>query len=143
MAEIFLDRRTFSVVALALEYLRSPYYILWMKGKPEVMTARELARRIKVPHTTVMGWLQKGQVPGARAETVGEFKVWIVPVEAVHDYPRWRPKRGRPPLSQEEKAARAKKRPAGAQTSLFEPPATTAKPKAMAKKATKKKGAAK
>ena len=60
------------------------------------MTARELARRIKVPHTTVMGWLQKGQVPGAAAETVGDFKVWVIPVAVVDSYPTWRPKRGRP-----------------------------------------------
>ena len=61
------------------------------------MTARELARRIKVPHTTVMGWLQKGQVPGAKPETVGDFKVWVIPVAVVDSYPTWRPKRGRPP----------------------------------------------
>lgn len=46
-----------------------------------------------------MGWLQKGQVPGAKAETVGDFKVWVVPVAVVESYPNWRPKRGRPPGS--------------------------------------------
>ena len=75
------------------------------------MTTRELASRIKVPHTTLMGWLQ----------------------------------RGRPPLTEEEKAEKkaeakrsAKK---GTQASLFEPPA--AKPKARTKKAGVKKVAKK
>ena len=67
------------------------------------MTARELARRIEVPHTTVMGWLQKGQVPGAKAENVGDFKVWVIPVEVVSSYPAWRPKRGRPPAKKAKK----------------------------------------
>jgi hypothetical protein len=67
-----------------------------MKGKPEVMTARELARRIDVPHSTVSQWLQKGQVPGAKAENVGDYKIWVIPVEVVDTYPNWRPKRGRP-----------------------------------------------
>jgi len=114
-----------------------------MKGKREVMTARELARRIDVPHSTVSQWLQKGQVPGAKAENVGDYKIWVIPVEAVDTYPKWRPKRGRPPLTDEEKAARAKKRSAGAQASLFEQPATAAKPKAVTKKAAKKKGSSK
>lgn len=60
------------------------------------MTARELARRIKVPHSTVSQWLQKGQVPGAKAENVGDYKIWVVPAEVVDSYPAWRPKRGRP-----------------------------------------------
>jgi hypothetical protein len=83
-----------------------------MKGKRESMTARELARRINVPHTTVMGWLQKDQVPGAAAQTVGDFKVWVIPAEVVDSYPAWRPKRGRPPGTKKpaakKKGARAK-----------------------------------
>jgi hypothetical protein len=80
-----------------------------MKGKPEVMTARELARRIDVPHSTVSQWLQKGQVPGARAESVGDYKIWVVPVEAVNSYPNWRPKRGRPPGSKKATKKTTKK----------------------------------
>ena len=76
-----------------------------MKGKREAMTARELARRINVPHTTVMGWLQKGQVPGAKAEEVGQFKVWVVPTEAADTLPQWRPKRGRPAKKEAAKKA--------------------------------------
>ena len=108
------------------------------------MTAREFARRLNIPYTTVAGWLQKGQVPGAEAQEVGTFKVWMIPVEVLKTFER--PKRGRPPLTDEEKARRAKKKVVvrGVQTSLFEPPATTAKParKARAKK-TAKKGSAK
>src|SRR5262245_28055747 len=47
-------------------------------------------------------------------------------------------KPGRPPLTEEEKAARAKKRTAGAQASLFEPPVTEAKPKTKTKKVAKR-----
>jgi len=79
-----------------------------MNGKREVMTARELARRIDVPHSTVSQWLQKGQVPGAKAESVGDYKIWVIPVEAVHTYPNWRPKRGRPPGSKKSKKGAAK-----------------------------------
>jgi hypothetical protein len=56
-----------------------------------------------------MGWLQKGQVPGAKAENVGDFKIWVVPVEVVASYPSWRPKRGRPLGSKKTAAKKAKK----------------------------------
>jgi hypothetical protein len=113
MVEISLNSCFSEDVPFALEYLRSPYYISRMKGKREAMTARELARRINVPHTTVMGWLQKGQVPGAKAEEVGDFKVWVVPIEAAHTFPQWRPKRGRPT----KKAAAKKAAKSGAKKS--------------------------
>jgi hypothetical protein len=80
-----------------------------MKGKEEVMTARELARRIKVPHTTVMGWLQKGQVPGAESQEVGDFKVWVIPASVVATYPAWKPKLGRPVGSKKGSKKAAKK----------------------------------
>jgi hypothetical protein len=81
-----------------------------MKGKPQVMTARELARRINVPHSTVSQWLQKGQVPGAEAQSVGEYKIWVVPVEVVESYPAWRPKRGRPVGSKKPTTKKAAKK---------------------------------
>lgn len=84
------------------------------------MTAGEFARKIKVPYTTIATWLRKGQVPGAAAQTIGDFRVWMVPEEAVGSLNEWRPKPGRPLLTDEEKAARAKK--------------TVTKPKAGAKK---------
>jgi DNA-binding transcriptional ArsR family regulator len=80
-----------------------------MKGNREVMTARELARRIKVPHSTVSQWLQKGQIPGAKSENVGDYKIWVIPVEVVSTYPGWRPKRGRPKGTTKKSTKKAKK----------------------------------
>jgi hypothetical protein len=141
----FLDAAINNAVGFALEDFRSIYYINEMERKQELMTAREFARKLNIPYTTVAGWLQKGQVPGAEAQIVGTFKVWMIPVEVLKGFER--PKRGRPPLTDEEKATRTKKRKAGSQASLFEQPATAAKPKAGTKKAglknaTKKKGGA-
>jgi hypothetical protein len=76
-----------------------------MEKKQELMTAREFARQIKKPYTTVAGWLQKGQVPGAEAQMVGTFKVWMIPVSALKTYKV--PKRGRPKKA--EKATKAGK----------------------------------
>jgi hypothetical protein len=112
-----------AVVGFALEYFSSLYYINLMEKKRELMTAREFARRLNIPYTTVAGWLQKGHVPGAEAQIVGTFKVWMIPAEVLKDFER--PKRGRPPLTDEEKAARAKKRTAKTASAglPFEPPA--------------------
>lgn len=73
------------------------------------MTAREFARRLEEPYTTIAGWLQRGLVPGAEAHKVGTFKVWVVPVKALETVEEWRPARGRPPLTDEEKESRTKK----------------------------------
>lgn len=105
---IFLDVAVGNAVGFALEYFSTPYYISEMEKKRELMTAREFARRLSIPYTTVAGWLQKGQVLGAEAQVVGTFKVWMVPVEALKGFER--PKRGRPPLTDEQKTARAKKK---------------------------------
>jgi hypothetical protein len=64
-----------------------------MKEK-KFMTAGEFARAINVPVTTVSTWLQKGQVPGAIAQEIGEYRVWAIPEELVKTFQR--PKRGRP-----------------------------------------------
>jgi hypothetical protein len=66
-----------------------------MKEK-RFMTAGEFARKIKKPYTTVATWLRKGQVPGAEPQTIGEFRVWMVPESAVATFPQWQPKPGRP-----------------------------------------------
>ncbi|MCI0664290.1 MAG: hypothetical protein L0220_24790 [Acidobacteria bacterium] len=58
------------------------------------MTAGEFARKLKVPVTTVSTWLKKGQVPGAIAQEIGEYRVWMIPVETAIGFKR--PKRGRP-----------------------------------------------
>ena len=73
------------------------------------MTAGEFARKIKKPYTTVATWLRKGQVPGAVPQTIGDFRVWMVPVEAVDTFDVWQPKPGRPKKDGAAKKASAKK----------------------------------
>jgi len=60
------------------------------------MTAGEFARQIKKPYTTVATWLRKGQVPGAAPQTIGDFRIWMVPESAVTTFEQWQPKPGRP-----------------------------------------------
>jgi hypothetical protein len=60
------------------------------------MTAGEFTRQIKKPYTTVATWLRKGQVPGAVPQTIGDFRIWMVPEDAVETFPQWQPKPGRP-----------------------------------------------
>ena len=60
------------------------------------MTAGEFARQIKKPYATVAAWLRKGQVPGAVPQTIGDFRVWMVPESAVETFAEWQPKPGRP-----------------------------------------------
>jgi hypothetical protein len=60
------------------------------------MTAGEFARQIKKPYTTVATWLRKGQVPGAVPQTIGDFRIWMVPHSAVETFEEWQPKPGRP-----------------------------------------------
>jgi hypothetical protein len=60
------------------------------------MTAGEFARKIQKPYTTVATWLRKGQVPGAVPQTIGDFRIWMVPEAAVDTFPQWQPKPGRP-----------------------------------------------
>ena len=73
------------------------------------MTAGEFARQIKKPYTTVATWLRKGQVPGAVPQTIGEFRVWMVPEEAVSSFKQWQPKPGRPKKARDEAAKKARK----------------------------------
>jgi len=72
------------------------------------MTAGEFARQIEIPYTTIATWLRKGQVPGAIPQTIGNFRVWMVPEEAVNSLEEWRPKPGRPKKAIEKPRARAK-----------------------------------
>jgi hypothetical protein len=76
-------------------------------GKNNFMTAGEFARKIDVPYTTVATWLRKGQVPGAVAQTIGDFRVWMIPVETAIGFKR--PKRGRPKKAGESKAMKTEK----------------------------------
>jgi hypothetical protein len=64
------------------------------KAKPQMITAREFAKAIKRPYSTVTAWLAEGLVDGAKAVEVGAFRVWQVPIEAVVSFKP--PKRGRP-----------------------------------------------
>ena len=73
------------------------------------MTAGEFARQIKKPYTTVATWLRKGQVPGAVPQTIGDFRIWMVPDSAIETFKQWEPKPGRP-----KKEASAKKSKKGA-----------------------------
>lgn len=100
------------------------------------MTVSEFAEKHGVPYQSAVRWARRGHIPGVKITQFGKFKVYMIPENAK---PPELPT-GRPPLTDEEKAARAEKRAkkAGAQASLFEPPAT-AKPKARAKKAGVKK----
>jgi hypothetical protein len=77
-------------------------------GKNNFMTAGEFARKIDVPYTTVATWLRKGQVPGAIAQTIGDFRVWMIPVETAIGFKR--PKRGRPKKLEASKATKTAKR---------------------------------
>jgi hypothetical protein len=77
------------------------------------MTAGEFARQIKKPYTTVATWLRKGQVPGAIPQTIGDFRIWMVPEGAVETFPQWQPKPGRPTKEAGAKKA-AKKSKKGA-----------------------------
>jgi hypothetical protein len=70
------------------------------------MTAGEFARKIEKPYTTVATWLRKGQVPGAEPQTIGDFRVWMVPESAVETFPQWQPKPGRPKKSTKKKTTK-------------------------------------
>lgn len=59
------------------------------------MTAREFAAAIDRPYPTVALWLRQKRVPGAYQESVGDFSVWQIPVEAVEEFKP--PALGRPP----------------------------------------------
>jgi len=113
------------------------------------MTVSEFAEKHGVPYQSAVRWARRGHIPGVRITQFGKFKVYMIPEDAK---PPELPT-GRPPLTDEEKAARAKKRAAkAASVGLpFEPPAPQpaklmrgatrkARAKKSAKKASKKAG---
>ena len=57
----FLDVAIGEAVDFALDDFRGLYYISEMERKQELMTAREFARRLNIPYTTVAGWSRKGR----------------------------------------------------------------------------------
>lgn len=68
------------------------------------MTAREFAEQLGRPYQTVVLWLRKRQVPGAKLKEVGSFKVWQIPIEVVETFQP--PKPGRPRGSKAKSAAK-------------------------------------
>jgi hypothetical protein len=92
------------------------------------MTVSEFAEKHGVPYQSAVRWARRGHIPGVKITQFGKFKIYMIPEDAE---PPELPT-GRPPLTDEEKAARA------------EQSATTAKRvrKSGARKASKKKGGA-
>lgn len=62
------------------------------------MTAREFAAAIDRPYPTVALWLRQKRIPGAYQETVGDFSLWQIPIEAVDEFKP--PALGRPSKKQ-------------------------------------------
>lgn len=97
-----------------------------------LITTAEAAEKLGVHRTRVQVLIRTGRLPALLIG--GTYVIEEEDLALVADR-----KPGRPPLTDEEKTARAEKRAAaGAQTLPFEPPAATAKPKARAKKTVKK-----
>jgi len=73
-----------------------------MKGD-KFMTAVEFAQAIDYDYTTIMRWLKRGLVPGAKfVEVSGKFGVWQIPEEALNMTP--------PRLGRKKDATRATKK---------------------------------
>ena len=72
------------------------------------MTATEFAEKVNTAYPTVAKWLRDGKVPGAFLQKIGNMGIWMIPGDVLKDFVR--PRMGRPPLTDEEKAARAKKK---------------------------------
>ena len=62
----------------------------------KMLTPREFAELAKVPYPTVMRWLKKGLMKGAKRETLGPLVLWQIPRSALK---MQRPTRGRPQKS--------------------------------------------
>lgn len=75
--------------------------------KKRFMSAREFAAAIGRPYPTVALWLRQNKVAGAYQESVGDFSIWQIPVEAVRDFQP--PKPGRPPKTKAEGSKEGKK----------------------------------
>src|SRR5215470_9325014 len=83
------------------------YKILSMKKEAEQMlTTAQFAEHYKVAYTTVMTWLQREIIPGARRVPTPRGDVWEIPASALTTFTP--PKQGRP------KKAAAKKSKKGA-----------------------------
>jgi hypothetical protein len=76
-----------------------------MKGD-KFMTAVEFAQAIDYDYTTIMRWLKRGLVPGAKfIEVSGKFGVWQIPQDALNMTP---PRLGRKKAAKKSKKGSAK-----------------------------------
>jgi hypothetical protein len=63
------------------------------KGEP-MLTTTEVMQRLDAPYQTVMAWIKKGLLPGAKREDTPRGPVWMVPASSVINFKP--PKMGRP-----------------------------------------------
>lgn len=79
-----------------------------------MITTKELAEAVKAPYSTVMRWIQKGKVPGAKLVEESRGPVWYIPRAAVKRFEpstRDHPQNGAQPAASQA-LKRAKKAPA-------------------------------
>ena len=72
-----------------------------MRKKGQTMlTTSEVMQRLDAPYQTVVAWIKKGLLPGAKREDTPRGPVWMVPASSVINFEP--PKMGRPrkPLSE-------------------------------------------
>ena len=61
------------------------------------LTTRQFAEQVGRPYDTVIYWLRKGLVEGAKLVQVGSLRAYQVPQSAVAQFKKEGPRRGRPP----------------------------------------------
>lgn len=76
------------------------------KKEKQTMTAREFAEAIERPYTTVLGWLQKQLIPGARLVESPIGAYYEIPVVSTQNFTP--PKAGRPPKQKQAGEANSK-----------------------------------
>jgi hypothetical protein len=88
--QLFLDTPDFA--ATIAKSWRGRYGIARMRKG--TMTAREFAQQMGAAYTTVMLWLHRGLIPGAKLKEDQRGPYWEIPVSALKTFRR--PKIGRP-----------------------------------------------
>lgn len=99
------------------------------------MTATEFAKKMNTAYPAVAKWLRDGKVPGAFLHKLGNMEIWMIPGDVLKDFVR--PEMGRPPLTDEEKAARVERK-AAKKDARGKPSVIATKPKTGSKKTAKK-----
>jgi hypothetical protein len=82
------------------------------KEAEQMLTTAQFAEHYKVAYTTIMAWLQREIIPGARRVPRPRGDVWEMPATAVAKFTP--PKQGRPKKEAASKKAAAKKSKRGA-----------------------------